>query len=264
MPIPIRSPREINAMAEAGRIAWSVLGTLAKACTPGARTGDLDALALELITRAGAQSLFMGYQGPAATPFPAHVCISINEELVHGIPGDRLIRPGDAVKIDVGIRSQGWCADCARTILIPPVSADASRLHTATLACLERAIALAAPGVSWSSIVSEVAAVAHSSRIALVEPYAGHGVGRELHEPPRAPLLTPRPGGDPPQLPPAQDFILRPGMCIAIEPIGVLGSNQTLGLDDGWTVVAADRSLGSHEERTVAIVPGGCRILTAS
>lgn len=263
MPIPIRAPREINAMAEAGRIAWSVLGTLADACTPGVRTGDLDALALELITRAGADSLFMGYQGPASTPFPAHVCISINEELVHGIPGDRLIRPADVVKIDVGIRFRGWCADCARTILVPPITPDAARLHAATRASLDRAIALAAPGVAWSSIVKEIAAIAHAHHISLVEPYAGHGVGRALHEPPRAPLLAPGPGGELPQLPPEQDFILRPGMCIAIEPIGVLGANQTLGLDDGWTVVAADRSLGSHEERTVAIVPGGCRILTA-
>lgn len=263
MAIPLRSPRDIDGLGRAGAACWSILDALVARCVPGVATWELDALAADLLAKSNAESLFLGYRGPAGPAFPGHICVSINEELVHGIPGDRLVRPGDVVSIDLGLRLGGWCADAARTVLVPPVPEAAATLHTGVRSILSEVIDAMRPGIAWSEIVRLAASGAQRAGIRLIEPYAGHGIGRTLHEKPRAPFLNAGFDGEPPELGEREDFVLRPGMVLAVEPIGVAGSEETLGLDDGWTVVARDRSIGCHEERTVAIVRGGRRVLTA-
>lgn len=264
MPIPLRSPDEIDALARAGEACASILDRLVDACSVGVMTADLDALASEEIRRVGASPLFLNYNAPAGSkPFPGCVCISINEELVHGVPGERLIRPGDVVSIDLGLRLSGWCADSARTVLVPPVASEHAAQHAHLLTLLDQAIEMMAPGVRWSEVVRAVGEKAASAGYTLIEPYAGHGIGRELHEPPRAPLRNAKPGAAS-ALAPSDDFVLRPGMVLTIEPILVRGSGSTRLAPDGWTVLAADRAVGCHEERMVAIVRGGSRMLTAA
>ncbi len=264
MAIPLRSPDEIECLSRAGRLCWSILDQLADACRAGVMTRDLDALASSAISQAGAQPLFLGYRAhDGRTPFPASVCVSINEELVHGIPGERLLRAGDVVSIDLGLSLDGWCADAARTVLIPPVTHEHATLHAGLLDLLAATIASMAPGLRWSEIVAAAGERARETGLTLVEPYAGHGIGRALHEPPRAPLLNAAPD-QAQSLPAAQDFVLRPGMVLTVEPIAVRGSGSALTASDGWTVLAADRAVGCHEERMVAIVRGGSRMLTAA
>lgn len=264
MAIHLRSDCEIDALERAGRACWAALDRIANACVPGRITRDLDTIAREEILRAGATPLFLGHKGPdGRPPFPGHLCVSINNELVHGIPGERLLRPGDVVSIDLGLTLDGWCADAARTLLIEPVPDHHRELHDRTLQILELAISLMEPGIAWSAIVQIVAQAVGDADMRLIEPYAGHGIGRALHEPPRLPLLnaSPRVGS---LLSPNEDFILRPGMVLTVEPILVRGNARTITGSDGWTVLAADNAVGCHEERMVAIVRGGYRMLTGA
>ncbi|MBX3367204.1 MAG: type I methionyl aminopeptidase [Phycisphaeraceae bacterium] len=260
MAIHLRSDSEIDALARAGRACWAALDRIASACVPGCITRDLDAIARDEIKRAGASPLFLGHKGPdGRPPFPGHLCVSINNELVHGIPGERLLRPGDVVSVDLGLTLDGWCADAARTVLIDPVPDHHRELHARTLEILKLAITMMEPGIAWSTIVQAVAKAVGETDTRLVEPYAGHGIGRALHEPPRAPLLN---AGSP--LSPNEDFILRPGMVLTVEPILVRGNAKTITGSDGWTVLAAVNAVGCHEERMVAIVRGGYRMLTGA
>ena len=262
MAIPIRSPREIDEIARAAEVCAQVLAQIASRCVPGVVTGELDSLASALVKTAGAMPLFKGYGASDRRPaFPASICVSINQELVHGVPGERLIREGDVVSLDLGLSLRGWCADCATTVLVPPVSNEHRALHDAVGDVLRAASNAMAPGARWSDVVGASGSLASQRGIRLVEPYAGHGVGRSLHEPPRAPLINAVSGRS---LPEAEDFVLRPGMVLTIEPIGVHGSGSTVTAPDEWTVLAEDGAIGCHEERMVAIVRGGCRALTAS
>ncbi len=264
MPIPLRSPEEIDALARAGEACAAILDRLVEACVPGIMTAELDAIASEQIRRAGATPLFLNYNGPGGRkPFPGCVCVSINDELVHGIPGERLIRSGDVVSIDLGLRLDGWCADAARTVLMPPIADEHAAMHTHLLSMLAHATSLMVPGVAWSEVVQAVGEIAGARGYTLIEPYAGHGIGRSLHEPPRAPLRN-TPAASRGGLSPADDFVLRPGMVLTIEPILVRGTGSTRLASDGWTVLATDRAIGCHEERMVAIVRGGSRMLTAA
>lgn len=261
MAIPIRSPAEIDAIARAAEACASILRLVASRCVVDAVTDELDALADAEIARIGAEAIFKGYRaGDGRAPFTGCMCVSINEELVHGVPGERLVRPGDVVSLDLGLKLGGWCADCAITVLIDPVSPANRALHHDVLRVLESAVGAMAPGALWSEVVHGCAHLAGDLGLRLIEPYAGHGVGRDLHEPPRAPLLNRDAGA----LAPEQDFVLRPGMVLTVEPIGIRGTGETIGADDGWTVLARDRAIGCHEERMVAIVRGGNRALTAS
>lgn len=262
MAIPIRSPREIDAISRSAECCARVLKEVAARCVPGAITADLDRVAERAIRSAGARPIFRGYGATATRPaFTGSMCVSINEELVHGVPGERLVRPGDVVSLDVGLELDGWCADCATTVLVDTVDPKSERLRRDVLDVLHAAMVAMHPGVRWSQVVAGAGRVAAERGIRLVEPYAGHGVGRSLHEPPRAPLLNATAGS---VLPESEDFVLRPGMVLTLEPIGVRGSGGTVTAPDGWTVLASDRAIGCHEERMVAIVRGGCRALTSS
>jgi methionyl aminopeptidase len=268
-------------MRPAGRTAWQVLQTLLDAARPGVTTAELDALARAELQALGASPLFLNYRQVQSPPFPACICVSINEEAAHGVPGPRILRPGDLISIDLGLGLAGWCADAARSAVVggDDVSPASAAVAGAAASAVQAGIRAIGPGVLWSEIVAAVRRSASSSGFSLVRGVPGHGIGRLLHEPPEASLdLTPpdQPDGAPtnPKLhrtaaipdwasrPP--DFTLRPGMVLTIEPILTPGSGRLVGLDDGWTVLTADRQPAAQEERTVAVTRSGPLVLTAA
>ncbi len=242
-----KSPDEIKIMREAGAIVSDTLERLRAAVRPGVTTAELDSLAEESITSAGGRPSFKGYRG-----FPASICSSPNEVIVHGIPGDRTLAEGDVVSLDVGVLWRGFHADSAWTFPVGSVSAEAARLLEVTEASLEAAIEQCAPGKRLGDVGAAVERVATEAGLGVVREYVGHGVGRSLHEDPQIPNYGP----------PGRRELLGVGMTLAIEPMVNLGSGGTRALSDGWTVVTADGALSAHFEHTVAIVPGGCEVLT--
>lgn len=268
--IALRSPAEIESLRAAGCVVAEALAAAREACVIGATTADIDAAAMRVIRGRGAEALFLGYpSGDGASAFPACTCISVNEEIVHGIPGSRVVRSGDLVSIDCGVRLDGWCSDSAITVPVGSVSAEAIGLLSAAEAMLATAIRLAAPGVAWSDVAEAMQEICVDAGHGLVVEYVGHGIGRELHESPQVPNCLTR------SLIEHEDFTLRPGMVLAIEPMITLRAvtpsfdqdGMPLGvatrrLADGWTVVAADNSPAVHVEHTVAITRRGCEVLS--
>lgn len=254
--IILKSGDEIECMRRAGRVVAAVLDRCERACRPGVTTRELDDLAHQTFTSLGATGLFYGY--PDYQPgmgYPRHTCISVNEEIVHGIPGDRIVRNGDIVSIDCGVRLDGWCADSARTVLVGEVKPEERRLVESTRRCLDEAIAAIRPGRAWSDIGRMMEQIAVRERLGIIREYVGHGIGRAMHEPPKVPNYAITAGG-------REDFLLRPGMVIAVEPMLTLGRGRTLTLKDGWTVVTRDRRPAAHEEHTVAVTAWGADVLT--
>jgi len=245
--IPIKTPVEIERMREAGRIASTILQTLASEVVPGKTTAGIDRLAGELIKQHGAVSAFLGYRG-----FPGQTCISVNEEVVHGIGGPRKLRPGDIVKIDVGIVKNGFIGDNATTIPCGDIPADVRRLLAATEESLFRAIDHARPGRRLADLCGSVEAFVKPLGFSVVREFVGHGVGKKLHEEPQVPNF--RPHGKSP--------VLAPGMTLAIEPMINAGVPGVRILDDGWTVITADRKPSAHFEHTVLVTHGEPEILT--
>ncbi|PZN09418.1 type I methionyl aminopeptidase [Thermaerobacter composti] len=247
--IELKSPREIELMREAGRIVAAVLRELASALRPGITTADLDRLAERLIREAGAEPAFKGYQG-----FPASICTSINDEVVHGIPSPRrVIREGDVVSIDVGARYHGYHGDSAATFAVGAVSAEARRLLEVTRRSLEAGIAAARPGHRVGDVGHAVQQVVEAAGFSVVRDYAGHGIGRAMHEDPQVPNYG-RPG---------TGLRLRPGLVLAIEPMVNAGGPAVRTDPDGWTVRTVDGSLSAHFEHTVLITEGEPEVLTA-
>lgn len=258
--ILIKSDTEIEAMRAAGQVVARVLAACSAACTPGATTASINALAESLIDEAGAEPLFRWYPTyRSGEGFPAVTCISVNEEIVHGIPGPRVIAAGDAVSIDCGVRLRGWCADAAVTVGVPggagQAGAEVADLLATTRALLETAIELVAPGRRWSDIARVMEQVAVDAGYGIVREYVGHGIGREMHESPKVPNFVTHDVR-------SQDFVLEEGMVLAIEPMLALGTGETLALEDGWTVVTRDRRVAAHEEHTVAVGAKGADVLT--
>jgi len=248
--IQIKSAAQLAAMAEAGQVVASALDAAAAAVAPGARTADLDAIAARVIRLAGATPSFLGYHG-----YPATVCISVNDEIVHGIPrATRRLAAGDLVSIDCGAIVDGWHADAALTIPVGTVRAELGALIRACERALWHGLAAARPGARIGDISHAVERQARSAgTYGIVEDYGGHGIGSEMHMDPMVPN-TGRPGRGP---------VLAEGMALAVEPLLVLGSPGTRLLDDGWTVVSEDGSPSAHFEHTVAITADGPRVLTA-
>ncbi len=249
-------------MHSAGQVVRAALRAAARACVPGASTASVDAAAAGVIAAFRAEPLFLNHRLHCGEPpFPASTCVSVNEELVHGIPGARRLRAGDLVSIDCGVRLRGWCADSAVTVAVGGDSA-LDRAHLAMLdaaeALLETAIDAVAPGVAWSAIAERLERGARGHGYGIVTDYMGHGIGRDLHEPPQAPNAVV------PGFREHDDFTLRTGMTLAIEPMLVLGSDpvRTRTLDDGWTVVVADGRPACHVEHTIAVTHTGARVLT--
>lgn len=235
-------------MRQAGAILVEVLETLGREVRPGITTADLDQLADRMIRDAGASPSFLGYRG-----FPASICVSINDEVVHGIPSRRRrLQEGDVVGIDVGCIWEGWHADAARTVSIGPASRKVRELIDATSRGLDAGIAAAIPGNRLGDVGAAIEAVAHQHGYGIVRPFVGHGIGIAMHESPNVPNYG-RPG---------TGMRIEVGMCFAIEPMFNLGGDDVLVLDDDWTVVTEDGSLSAHFEDTIAITSSGPQILT--
>ena len=245
--VTIKSPQELEAMAKAGAIVGSALTLLKRSVEPGITTRELDQIAYKEITSHGAKPTFKGYRG-----FPATICASVNEEIVHGIPGKRVLREGDIIKMDVGATINGFIGDAAISVAVGDVSQEAIELMDATRESLEEGIKAARPGNRIGDIGHAVQSYAEARGYGVVREFVGHGVGRFLHEDPQVPNY-----GDA-----GKGHLLRPGMCIAIEPMLNMGDWHTRILDDQWTVVTADGSLSSHFEHTIAITEDGPKILT--
>lgn len=245
--IPIKSPREIEFMRKAGSIASSILQALAREVAPGRSTGEIDRLAAELMREHDCKSAFLGYRG-----FPGHICISINEEVVHGIGGARKIMPGDIVKIDVGVIKSGFIGDNATTVAAGDIPVETKMLLAATEQSLFEAISHARAGRRLADLCGAVEDFVVPHGFTVVREFVGHGVGRRLHEEPQIPNY--RPQGKTP--------VLVPGMTLAIEPMVNAGLPGVRILDDGWTVITEDRKPSAHFEHTVLVTDGEPEILT--
>ena len=222
----------------------------AAAVAPGMTTGDIDDLVIEYCAKHGVKASFYGYEG-----FPGHICVSINDEVIHGIPSrHRVIMPGDLVKTDVGILKNGFNGDTSRTVALGVTDPEALRLVETTKKCLAAGIAAAGPGVHLGDVGAAIEKVATEAGFGVVRDWIGHGVGRTVHEKPDVPNYG-KPG---------KGFVLRPGMTIAIEPMITMtkAGERTDVLDNQWTVVTKDRCLSAHFEHTVAITDDGCEVLT--
>jgi len=247
--LELKSPAQIEKMAASGRILGQVFKALGAVIAPGVSTAEIDAAAERMIRDAGCVPSFKGYHG-----FPATCCISINEQVVHGIPGPRRLAEGDIVGVDCGLILEGWHADSAQTYGVGAVDPLAETLMRVTRECLAAGIAQARPGNRVSDIGAAVADHASAHGFAVVESLVGHGIGRRLHEEPQVPNYRCRHLPDPE---------LREGLVIAIEPMINAGGKDVVTASDGWTVSTADRSLSAHYEHTVAITADGPLILTA-
>jgi methionyl aminopeptidase len=248
-----KSRSEIERMRQAGRIVAEVLDKIEAALAPGVSTADLDAMAEAHIRAAGAVPSFMGYPGiNPRRPFPASVCISIDDEIVHGIPGERTIRSGQIVSVDAGAIVDGWHGDGARTFYVGEPSAKVRQLIDLTRDAMLAGIAAAVPGNHIDDVSAAVEDVARGAGLGIIRQFVGHGIGTEMHEEPQVPnYRTGRPGRK-----------LEPGICLAIEPMFTLGGHDTRILPDDWTVVTADGSLAAHFEHSIAITADGPQILT--
>jgi methionyl aminopeptidase len=248
--IILKSPEEIDRMRKAGRITALTVERLMEAVRPGVSTGDLDALAEKIIRSEGAVPSFKGYRG-----FPATICTSVNNEVVHGIPNPkRKLIPGDILKLDVGAIWEGYHGDSAVSVFVGgPPSEEAIKLVRVTEEALEAGIAQLRPGRRLSDVGHTVQQVAEGAGFSCVREYAGHGVGRALHEDPQVPNY-----GDPDRGP-----LIRPGLVVAVEPMVNVGTWRTRVLDDRWTVVTADGKLSAHFEHTIAVTDDGPEVLTA-
>ena len=251
--ITIKSNRELAHMREAGSVVARTKVKLMDAIRPGVTTAELDRLAEKQIRDMGASPSFKGYTAGGPTPFPATICVSINEEIVHGIPGGRVLREGDVVSVDVGATVNGFHADSAFTVGVGAISDEAQRLVDTTRESLATGISRARAGGRVGDISAAVQQYAESRGYGVVRQYVGHGIGRALHEDPQVPNYG-RAGRGP---------ALRPGMTLAIEPMLNLGTWETVQLDDGWTVATADGELSAHFEDTIAITQNGSEVLTA-
>lgn len=244
-----KSPAEIALMRQAGVILVEVLERLRDALHPGITTLALDAIAEDGITAAGARPSFKGYRG-----FPASICASPNDVIVHGIPSDSVrLEDGDIISIDVGVCLDGWHADSAWTFPVGDVDEEVTQLLKTTEASLWAAIEQCAPGKRLGDVGHAIEREAEAAGLSIVREYVGHGVGRALHEDPQIPNYGP----------PGRREVLGEGMTIAIEPMVNIGGAETELLDDGWTVVTADGSYSAHFEHTVAITQSGHEVLTA-
>ncbi len=254
MAIAYRSKTEIEGLRRAGRVVMEILATLRDAVHPGVTTGELDELAREQLKQRGAISNFAGYAPvKGIPPFPGVICASVNEAIVHGIPGKRVLVEGDIISIDFGAIVDGWHGDSAITVPVGAVSQETQRLLDVTQEALERGIAQARPGKRVLDISRAIQGYVEGAGFSLVRQYGGHGIGHTLHEDPWIPnyVDTSRPN---PQL--------RPGMVFCIEPMVNAGRSGTRELSDHWTVVTADGSRSAHFEHMVAVTTGGPDVLT--
>jgi methionyl aminopeptidase len=256
MPIVIKTRREIEMMRRAGQIGCEILGKMKQAAMAGVTTGELNELARVELAKHNAIGLSKNY--PTYKPgegFPAETCISVNEEVVHGIPGNRQLREGDVVTLDLALSVGGYCCDTAITVAIGKVTPAVQKLIDVTREALVLAVNNMKPGRKWSDIARLMQHRVESNGFSVVREFVGHGIGRSMHEDPKvANFVTAE------QL--RGDFKLRPGMTLAVEPMVVMGRRDVVLLDDQWTVVTEDKMPAAHFEHTVAVTETGVDILT--
>ena len=245
--IRLKTPRQLRFMRQAGKIVAEVLALLGERVAPGATTAELDALAEAEIKKRGAVPSFKGYHG-----FPCTICASVNEQVVHGIPGEYRLQEGDILSIDVGAIYKGWHGDAAVTYAIGQASAEADSVMAATREALRRGIAAATPGNHLGDIGFAIQSWVEAQGYGVVRDFVGHGIGKVMHEAPQVPNFGEAGNG----------VKLRPGMTIAIEPMVAVGDSRVKVLDDGWTAVTVDGSLSAHYEHSIVITHNGPEILT--
>lgn len=246
--ILLKSADQVDKMQASAEILASVFLQIRELVCPGVTTGTIDEAIETLIRDTGCIPSFKGYHG-----FPGSACISVNEEVVHGIPGDRVLLDGDIVGIDVGVIRDGWHSDSAETLPVGNIDAEAVKLLKTTEECLNLAIAAIEPGKRLSVIGSAVEDHAQNNGFSVVETLVGHGIGRNLHEDPQVPNFRCYTMPDP---------IMEPGLVIAIEPMINSGTKRVITARDEWTILTQDRQLSAHFEHTVALMPDGVRVLT--
>ncbi len=254
MRIAIKKPKEIIKMRNAGRLVAETFELIREQIQPGVTLRDLDRLSEEHILSRGASSLYKGYKGSQANhpPFPGVICASVNQEICHGLPDDRVLNSGDIIGIDIGLRYKGYCGDACVTFAVGEISTEASRLLDVTQQALMRGIAATRGGGHLYDIGIAIENYAEKQNVSVVREWGGHGIGRNLHEPPsvshtRMPVRGPR---------------LKPGMVFTIEPMINSGRAEWQLLRDGWTVVTRDGSLSAQFEHSVAVTRNGAEILT--
>ncbi|MBT3319185.1 MAG: type I methionyl aminopeptidase [Clostridia bacterium] len=243
----LKSRREIEMMKDAGKISAQALGLVGEAVRVGITTGELDAIAKRFIEKSGAVPSFLGYGG-----YPATICASVNEQVVHGIPGSRVLMSGDIVSIDLGAIYKGYHGDNAKTYAVGQISKDAQRLIDVTEQAFYAGMDAFETGSRLQSISAAVQETAENAGFSVVRELVGHGIGQQLHEEPNVPNFVT--GNKGPRL--------RVGMVLAIEPMINMGGKETYTLSDGWTVCTSDKSMSSHFEHTVALTENGPEILT--
>ncbi len=253
--VTLRSLRELNQMRKAGIVVWEAHQLAARLVRPGVTTAELDFVIDEHFQKKNAKPLFKGV--PGKTPFPAATCISINDEVVHGIPGGRVLKEGDVVSIDTGAKVDGWCADSAYTHPVGAIAPEVQRLLDVTRDTLHLAIERMGKYKRWSEVATDMGNYVRKAGFFVVENFVGHGIGRDLHEDPQVPNYAT------PQLKRSGDFWLEPGLVIAIEPMVNMGTKKVKGTSDHWTQVTQDGSPSAHFEHTVAMTDKGPWILTA-
>jgi methionyl aminopeptidase len=245
--IPIKTPSEVEKMRAACGVASEILERVAALIRPGISTGEIDSAAADFMKEAGVKSAFLGYRN-----FPGNICISLNEEVVHGIGGKRRIQYGDIVKLDIGVVKDGWVGDTATTVPVGVIDAATQRLLTVTEETLHMAIPFATDGRRLGDLCAAIEDEVIASGYSVVREFVGHGVGRKLHEEPQVPNFGRRGSGPK----------LKAGMVIAIEPMVNMGRSGVRILSDGWTVVTADGKPSAHFEHTVLVTRGEPEILT--
>jgi methionyl aminopeptidase len=246
-----KSAAEIAVMREAGLVVAAAIAAVREVVEPGVTTRELDAVAERVIRAAGATPSFLGYHG-----FPATLCLSVNDEVVHGIPGDRVIHDGDVVSIDCGAIVRGWHGDAAVTVCVGSVAPEVRSMVDVTREALCRGLAAACDGGRMSDIGAAIESYVRPFGYGVVEDYTGHGIGRALHEDPPVPNVAPKG--------PGRGLRLATGMVLAVEPMVTLGSRLVRVLEDDWTVVTQDGLPAAHFEHTVAITDEGPVVLTAA
>lgn len=250
-PIPkglIKSPEAVQAMRSAGAMLGKTLHVVSQAVKPGVTGDELDALARTTIVSLGGEPAFLGFED-----FPATICLSINNAIVHGLPAGQVIRPGDVVGIDIGVRLNGWNTDAAITIQVDPTDADSQALIQATTDSLSAGIRTVRPGVKLGDVQSAMQQVIEDRGYGLVRSLTGHGIGQSVHEAPSIPNYGTKGTG----------IVLEPGMTFCLEPMLTIGSGKVKTDTDGWTIVTAEGGHGAHKEHTILVTKDGCEVLSA-
>jgi methionyl aminopeptidase len=249
--VTVKTAEQLQSMRKAGLVVAEALERMTAAVRPGATTGDLDRVAREVLAARGATSSFLGYATP---PFPAVICASVGSEVVHGIPGERVLEEGELCSIDFGAIVDGWHGDAAVTVPVGRCSEADLALNRVAEEALWAGLRAVRPGGRLSDVGAAVEAVVRPHGYGILEDYTGHGIGRAMHEPPHVPNIAPHG--------PGKGMALEPGIALAVEPMVTAGAPDTIVLADDWTVVTADGRQAAHWEHTVAVTPDGPWVLT--